>query len=58
MWHYEHANANMISKAIEEFDWDKAFSNKFASILTKTIFNIMIKFIPNEIVTIDDGYSP
>ena len=52
----------MISKAIQGFDWDKAFldegTEEKASILTKTILNIMSNFIPNEIVTIDDRDPP
>ena len=48
----------MISKAIEGFDWDKAFLEKSAnekpSILPKPILNVMSSFIPNEIVTTDD----
>ena len=28
IWHYKHENADIISKAIEGFDWDKAFSDK------------------------------
>ena len=52
----------MISKVIQGFDWDKAFFDKRtkekASILTKTILNIMSNFIPNEIVTIDDRDPP
>ena len=41
IWHYKHANADMISKAIQGFDWDKAFLDKSteekASILTKAL---------------------
>ena len=52
----------MISKAIQSFDWDATFLDKSteekASILTKTILNIMSNFIPNEIVTIDDRDPP
>ena len=52
----------MISKAIQGFDWDKAFLDKSieekASILTKTILNIMSNFILNEIVTINDRDTP
>ena len=52
----------MTSKAIEGFDWDKAFSGKSAdekaSILTKADLNIMSKVIPNEIVFIDDRIYP
>ena len=61
-WHNKHANADMISKAIQGFDWVKAFLDKStdekASILTKAILNIMSNFIPNEIVTIDDRDPP
>ena len=39
IWHYKHANTDMISKAIQGFDWDKAFLDKSAEekafILTK-----------------------
>ena len=39
IWHYKHANTDMISKAIQGFDWDKAFLDKSteekASILTR-----------------------
>ena len=60
--HYKHANADIISKAIEAFDWDKAYLDKTAdektSILTKTILNIISNFIPNEIVAIDDRDLP
>ena len=62
IWHYKHANAHMISKAIQGFNWDKPFSDKSTdekvSILTKAILNIISNFIPNEIVTIDDRDPP
>ena len=52
----------MISRTIEEFDWNKEFSGKNidekASILLQTILNIMSNFIPNEITTIDDRNPP
>ena len=52
----------MISKAIQGFDCDRAFLDKStkekASILTKTILNIMSNFIPNEIVTIMTEIHP
>ena len=52
----------MISRAIQGFNWDKAFLDKSteekASILAKAILNIMSNFIPNEIVTIDDRDPP
>ena len=52
----------MISKTIQGFDWDKEFLDKSteekASILTKTILNIISNFISNETVTIDDRDPP
>ena len=62
IWHYEHANVDMTSRAIEGFDWNKAFSGKNidekASILTQTILNIVSNFISNEIITIGDRDPP
>ena len=47
IWHYKHENADIISKTIEGFDWDKAFSDEStdekAFILTKTILNVRMK---------------
>ena len=52
----------MISETIQGFDWDKELLDKSteekASILTKTILDIISNFIPNEIVTIDDRDPP
>ena len=52
----------MISKAIQGFDWDKAFLDKStdekASILTKAVLNIMSNFIPNKKIIIDDRDPP
>ena len=49
IWHYKHANANITSKAIQGFEWDKAFLDKNieekASILTNSILNFMSNFI-------------
>ena len=49
IWHYKHANVDMISKAIQGLDWDKAFSDKSTDenfIFTRAILNIMSNFIP------------
>ena len=62
IWHNKHVNPDMIPKAIEGFDWNKAFLNKSteekAFIFTKVNINIMSNFISNEIVTIDDRDPP
>ena len=62
IWHYNHAKLESIRKALEVFDWQRAFSgktiNEKVSILTNTIINIMSNHVPNEVVTIDDRESP
>ena len=62
IWHYNHTKPESIRKALEVFDWQKAFSgktiNEKVSILTNTIINIMSNYVPNEVVTIDDRESP
>ena len=62
VWYYKHARSDLISKAIQGFGCNKAFSDistdEKASILTKAILNIMSNFILNEIVAIDDSDPP
>ena len=52
----------MISKTIQGFDKDKAFSDNTAeskaSFFIKAILNIISNFIPNEMVTTDDRDPP
>ena len=50
----------MISKTMEGFDWNNSFLNKDvnATILTKTVVNIMSNYIPNEIITMNDKDPP
>ena len=52
--HYEHANIDLIKKAIDKSDCKKAFEgcdlNKQLNILIDTVFNIMSNFIPNETI--------
>ena len=58
IWHYQKANIDLIKRAINSFDWEKAFSNididKMVSIFNKTIINILSNFIPHETVLFDD----
>ena len=61
-WHYQKGNINFIKRAINSFDWEKAFSNidvdKMVSIFNQTIINILCNFIPPETVLFDDRDSP
>ena len=58
VWHYQDANTDLIRRAIDMFDWDRAFVdtnvNEKAFILNKIILNILSNFIPHETLTVDD----
>ena len=57
-WHYQDVNADFIRRAIDKFDWDRAFINTNVNekmfILNKTILNILSNFIPHNTLTVDD----
>ena len=52
VWHYQDANTGLVRRAIDMFDWDRAFVNTNVNekvfILNKTILNILSNFIPHE----------
>ena len=56
--HYQNADSNAIKKVIPSFSLERAFENfpvdEKASVLNKTILNILSNYIPHEIITIDD----
>ena len=57
-WHYKDANTELIRRAINEFNWQRAFLNtnvnEKVDIFNSTILNILSNFIPHEIVVCDD----
>ena len=52
VWHHQDANTDFIRRAIDMFDFDRAFVNTNANeklfILNKTILNILSNFFPHE----------
>ena len=60
--HYQKANIDLIERAINSFDWEKAFSNididNMVSIFNQTIINILCNFIPHATVLFDDRDPP
>ena len=58
VWYYQGANIDLIRRAIDMFDCNRAFANinvnKRSFILNKTVFNIFSIFIPHETLTVDD----
>ena len=51
-WHYGAANTDLIRRAINNFNWEKAYCNtnvtKKVAIFYKTILNVFHKYIPHE----------
>ena len=62
VWYYKEADADLIRRSIEMFNWDRAFKNSNVNdmvvICTKTIINILSNFIPHQTITIDDKDPP
>ena len=58
VWHYHNADTELIKRSLQSFDWKNAFTNcnpnEQVSVLTKTLPNIMSKFILNETILVDD----
>ena len=52
------ANADLIKRSINKFNWKAAFGNKTidgkVSLFNKTFLNILSSFIPSEITVCDD----
>ena len=62
IWHYKRADIFSIHAAINNFDWEMAFSNldveNQVELFNTIILNIMSNFIPNESITINDKDPP
>ena len=62
VWHYKDANTELIRRAINEVNWQRAFLitnvNEKVDIFNGTILNIFSNFIPHEFVVCDDKDPP
>ena len=62
VWHYKQANIELIRRAIDNFDWNRALDNvspnRQVSIFNDTILNIISNFMPNETIICDDRDPP
>ena len=62
VWHYNNANAELIRRAVDQFNWKKAFLNKNVNekvnIVNEAILNKLRNFIPHETALCDDRDSP
>ena len=62
VWHYKDANTELIRRAINEFNWQRAFLNtnvnEKVDIFNSTILNIFSNFILHISVVCDDKDPP
>ena len=62
VWHYKDANTELIRRAINEFNWQRAFLNTHVNekvdIFNSTILNILSNLIPHEFLVYDDKEPP
>ena len=57
VWYYNRANADLIQRAINLFDWDKALRINDVDkhfIFSDNLINIMKNFVPNETIICDN----
>ena len=61
-WYYNRANADLIWRAIDLFEWDEVIYindvDKQVAIFSDTLMNIMQNFVLNETVLCDDRGTP
>ena len=59
VWHYKDAYTELIRRAINESNWQRAFLNtninEKVDIFNSTVLNILSNFIPHEVVVCDDN---
>ena len=62
IWHYEKANVEYITRSIDEFSWERCFTNASENnkvhMFNRTIKNIMSNYIPHETIICDDRDPP
>ena len=62
VWSYNRANADLIRRVIDLFDWDKALrfndENSQVAIFSDTLMNIMQNFVPNETIICNNRDPP
>ena len=62
VWYYKEANADLIKRAVNNFNWKKAFSNPNindnVSLFNKTILNILNNYNPHETIICNEKGPP
>ena len=62
VWHFKEAKTNLIRRTLNDFNWERAFSNTNVNekvcISNKSILNVLSNFIPHETILCDDKDPP
>ena len=62
VWHFKEAETNLITKALNDFNWETAFSktnvSEKVSIFNKSVINVLKNFIQHETILYDDKDPP
>ena len=62
VWHLKEAETDLIRKELNDFNWERAFSNtnvnKKISILSKSVLNALSNFIPRETIICNEKDTP
>ena len=62
VWHFKEANTDLIRRALNDFNWERAFSNTNVNeklcIFNKSVLNVLSNFIPHETILCDDKDPP
>ena len=62
VWHFQKADTNLVRRAMNDFNWERAFfnlnTNEMVSVFNTIIKNIMTNFFPHETIICDDRDHP
>ena len=62
VWDYSNANHQAMNNVIDDFDWEKAFSNvnvhAQVKLFNEFLSNIFMNFVPNKLISVDDTDPP
>ena len=62
VWETDKTNYELITKAIDAFDWDKKISEKYVNdqelLLDETLLHIISNFVPSKKIIFDDSEPP
>ena len=61
-WHFKEAKTNLIRTELNDFNWERAFSNTNVNekvcMFNKSVLNVLSNFIPHKTILCDDQDPP